>query len=74
MMPCPLCQLPTQVIDVRAAKPDPALTRRRRRCPSCGHRFSTVEVPLDDIKRPVFVRGRIGHAKASQVVPPEAGG
>ncbi len=38
---CPLCGAKTQVIDSRQL-PAPAL-RRRRKCPACGHRYTTRE-------------------------------
>ena len=39
-MNCPLCKGETDVIDSRPTK---NMIRRRRKCQSCGHRFSTVE-------------------------------
>jgi transcriptional repressor NrdR len=51
---CPVCQADdTKVVDSRLAS-EGAAVRRRRRCPSCGHRFTTFErvdeVPLTVIK------------------------
>jgi transcriptional repressor NrdR len=51
---CPLCQADdTKVVDSRLAS-EGAAVRRRRRCPSCGHRFTTYErvdeVPLTVVK------------------------
>jgi transcriptional repressor NrdR len=51
---CPLCQADdTKVVDSRLAS-EGAAVRRRRRCPSCGHRFTTFErvdeVPLTVVK------------------------
>jgi transcriptional repressor NrdR len=51
---CPLCQADdTKVVDSRLAS-EGAAVRRRRRCPSCGHRFTTYErvdeVPLSVVK------------------------
>ena len=55
-MQCPNCQQRTRVIETRAAE-DGAATRRRRRCDSCGERFTTVERPE---ARLLFVRKRDG--------------
>ncbi len=42
-MRCPFCHNPdSRVIDSREAD-EGATTRRRRSCPSCGRRFTTVE-------------------------------
>ena len=51
---CPMCQADdTKVVDSRLAS-EGAAVRRRRRCPSCGHRFTTFErvdeVPLTVVK------------------------
>jgi transcriptional repressor NrdR len=51
---CPVCQADdTKVVDSRLAA-EGAAVRRRRRCPSCGHRFTTFErvdeVPLTVVK------------------------
>jgi len=51
---CPACQADdTKVVDSRLAAEGTAV-RRRRRCPSCGHRFTTFErvdeVPLTVVK------------------------
>ncbi len=52
-MNCPHCDSATKTLETRRV-PDGA-TRRRRECPSCGHRFTTYEraVPevLEVIKR-----------------------
>jgi transcriptional repressor NrdR len=49
---CPFCrQSDTRVIDSRTAE-DGSAIRRRRQCPSCGRRFSTVETSsLTVVKR-----------------------
>jgi transcriptional regulator NrdR family protein len=39
-MDCPKCKKETNVKDSRKYGP---IVRRRRRCPSCNHKFSTVE-------------------------------
>ena len=42
-MRCPYCRHPdSRVVDSREAD-DGALIRRRRACPECGRRFTTVE-------------------------------
>ncbi|MCH8986039.1 MAG: transcriptional repressor NrdR [Acidobacteria bacterium] len=42
-MQCPLCQTEdTRVVDSRPAEGGTAI-RRRRSCPTCGHRFTTYE-------------------------------
>jgi len=42
-MRCPYCRHPdSRVVDSREAE-DGQLTRRRRSCPECGRRFTTVE-------------------------------
>lgn len=64
---CPLCQATdTKVVDSRLASEGTAV-RRRRRCLSCGHRFTTFErvdeVPLTVVKTngsvEQFDRGKI---------------
>jgi len=53
-MHCPFCQLEdTRVIDSRVSE-DGASIRRRRECPACGERFSTVEVA--ELKLPSLVK------------------
>lgn len=48
-MNCPTCQGPTSVRQTRQAD---ANVRRRRVCDNatCGHRFSTLEVPIEMIE------------------------
>lgn len=53
-MYCPVCQADdTKVVDSRLAS-EGAAVRRRRRCPSCDHRFTTFErvdeAPLTVVK------------------------
>ena len=52
-MNCSRCESPTKTLETRGV-PDGAV-RRRRECPSCGHRFTTYEraVPeaLEVVKR-----------------------
>lgn len=44
-MRCPLCTTDdTRVVDSRPAE-EGRVTRRRRACPRCGHRFTTFERP-----------------------------
>ena len=51
-MHCPFCRHPdSRVVDSRTAE-DGALIRRRRQCPNCGRRFTTIEATsLSVIKR-----------------------
>ena len=51
-MRCPFCRYPdSRVVDSRAGD-DGASIRRRRQCPECGRRFSTVETAsLTVVKR-----------------------
>ena len=54
-MHCPFCQHEdTRVIDSRVSE-DGASIRRRRECPACGERFSTVEEA--ELKLPAVVKG-----------------
>src|SRR3546814_8583483 len=54
LMHCPFCQHDdTRVIDSRVSE-DGASIRRRRECPQCGERFSTVEV--SELKLPSLVK------------------
>ena len=56
-MDCPHCGSGgTRVRESRAAE-DGAVVRRRRACPSCGHRFTTYERREQE---PLFVRKRDG--------------
>ena len=66
-MHCPVCRADdTKVVDSRLASEGTAV-RRRRHCPSCGHRFTTFErvdeVPLlvvkSDGRTEPFDRGKI---------------
>jgi len=41
-MTCPSCHSATKVVESRHAE-DGATVRRRRKCPACGHRFTTHE-------------------------------
>ncbi|WP_095615445.1 transcriptional regulator NrdR [Bifidobacterium criceti] len=56
-MYCPFCQNPdTKVIDTRISD-DGHSIRRRRECPKCGRRFSTVETAM------LLVRKRSGNVE-----------
>ncbi len=53
-MHCPFCQHgDTRVIDSRVSE-DGSTIRRRRECPSCGERFSTLE--MAELKLPAVVK------------------
>lgn len=47
-MNCPLCQGATAVFESRIV---PDGKRRRRQCSQCKHRFTTMEMFADEIKR-----------------------
>jgi transcriptional regulator NrdR family protein len=49
MKNCPICQTPTKVVDARTR--DDGFIRRRRACPSCGHRVTTIEIQHSDDPR-----------------------
>ena len=54
-MHCPFCQnIDTRVIDSRVSE-EGSTIRRRRECPSCGERFSTVETV--ELKLPAIIKG-----------------
>lgn len=81
-MHCPGCQADdTKVVDSRLAS-EGAAVRRRRRCPSCGHRFTTFErvdeVPLTVIKsngcvepfdRTKVAKGLLAATKGRNITP-----
>ncbi|HET9818522.1 MAG TPA: transcriptional regulator NrdR [Rhodanobacteraceae bacterium] len=53
-MHCPFCQnVDTRVIDSRVSE-EGSTIRRRRECPSCGERFSTVETV--ELKLPAIIK------------------
>lgn len=53
-MKCPFCQHPdTQVVDTRLSEEHNSI-RRRRRCHSCGKRFSTVEAV--EMRMPLIIK------------------
>ncbi|WP_131768233.1 MULTISPECIES: transcriptional regulator NrdR [Protofrankia] len=78
-MRCPFCRHPdSRVVDSREAEEGAAI-RRRRSCPSCGRRFTTIEeASLRVIKRSgvtePFSRGKViaGVRRACQGRPVEA--
>ena len=50
-VPCPSCgSRDVGVIDSRSWE-DLQERRRRRECDACGHRWTTVEVPIDELQR-----------------------
>jgi transcriptional repressor NrdR len=53
---CPLCEAQTRVVETRSADGGAAV-RRRRVCPSCGHRLTTYERVVADR---LWVRKRTG--------------
>lgn len=44
---CPLCGTKTKTIDSRMSPIYPEARLRRRICPNCGIRFSTIEVSIE---------------------------
>ncbi len=58
-MDCPACGQRTRVLESRRAE-DGAAIRRRRQCPSCGHRFTSFERAEPE---PLFVLKRNGERK-----------
>lgn len=50
-MNCPLCGTECEVKDTRRVAPQEV--RRRRQCPSCHHRFATLETV--DVRKPLRV-------------------
>ena len=50
-VPCPACgSREVGVIDSRSWE-DANERRRRRECSGCGHRWTTIEVPIADLQR-----------------------
>lgn len=54
-VPCPECDGPSGVTDSR--KSGEGVVRRRRRCATCGHRWTTYEVPSDWFRQEASARG-----------------
>lgn len=46
-MKCPECGKKSEVIDTRLASYG---VRRRHKCKACGHKFTTVEIPISDYR------------------------
>jgi transcriptional repressor NrdR len=60
---CPFCRFPdSRVVDSREAD-DGAAIRRRRSCPECGKRFTTVEVASLSVVKRSGVREPFSRAK-----------
>lgn len=58
--PCPSCaRLGSRVVDSRPYEAMPQWRRRRRACVTCGHRWSTVEVPLSMFEGLGRLRGEV---------------
>jgi transcriptional repressor NrdR len=56
---CPHCDSPTSILETRKAEAGAAL-RRRRKCSSCGHRFTTYERAVPET---IVVIKRDGHSQ-----------
>jgi hypothetical protein len=61
-MNCPECNGKTAVVDRRGVK-------RRRKCLSCDHRFSTFEVLLDPRGEPIVAQNGIAEVKLDAPKP-----
>lgn len=61
---CPMCGTETSVVDSRAHKEG---IWRKRFCPSCGFKFSTMETPMEDYHEQAVIEklaiGLIKHIK-----------
>lgn len=77
MLLCPKCGERTNVYDTRISFE--GKTRRKRICPSCSHRYSTIEV-LDTnrvlkVRKPkTVVAKKVQPSGKSKVVPPKKQG
>lgn len=49
MVICPKCGYQTYILDTRT-RPDENI-RRRRQCEKCGHRFTTIEVEVNEFEK-----------------------
>ena len=45
---CPECKADSEVSETRER---PYGIRRRRKCKACGHRWSTVEIPVEELDK-----------------------
>jgi transcriptional regulator NrdR family protein len=61
-LPCPLCGDRSKVLDTRPGTEITPRTRRRRKCFSCGHRWTTVEIDDEEWKRLVGFRQTVRDA------------
>lgn len=48
-MLCPICKRPH--VGCVDSRPSPATVLRKRACPDCGYRFTTVELAREDLER-----------------------
>lgn len=63
-MNCPNCQ--SNNTQVRDSRPHPDGIFRRRRCLTCNHRFSTIEIKKDDYEDMKYI---IERAKRNAQLP-----
>jgi transcriptional repressor NrdR len=56
VMHCPQCDQGTEVIDRRWDDTYQTI-RKRRRCVYCGHRFSTLEMDVDQVESLLKTQG-----------------
>lgn len=57
-MNCTTCGADTVVIEARPAGADNRM-RRRRKCTKCGHRHTTLEVPLEEARAVLGARSAV---------------
>lgn len=62
-MNCPKCESKTEVLETRKTVYYDAV-KRRRECPSCGHRFTTKECSQEKFKELLFVKEELKEARA----------
>ena len=56
-MKCPKCKARTKIIDSRPTKTS---VRRRHVCKACNHRFTTIELRFDEVKKQLRQFKQIG--------------
>jgi transcriptional regulator NrdR family protein len=61
-MDCPKCYGKTTVL---VTKVNEDYVRRRRECLECGHRYTTVEMVIDDIK--LYIRQKAFYEKCKKM-------
>lgn len=64
-LPCPTCGAATEVLEVGLLKTE-GIVKRRRKCKTCGFRFSSVEMPVT-LARKLIQRANL--QKGSETLP-----